>query len=153
MPAVQTTYPTDYGVGIPGMVANGETSNRISRTVKGAVLPFGAPAFDHADQHCATPTVGTLFLGVAMLDRTAPPPATLGGSAVDAYPVDYTAAIMDMGVIWVRVAVAVTADQPAYYTPAGAWTNVASGNTAAGTSRFLDSAGVNGLTRLRVRVA
>lgn len=50
MAVVQSTYSETYAVGFPGMVANGETSNRISRTVESAAgIAFGQPAFRGSD--------------------------------------------------------------------------------------------------------
>jgi hypothetical protein len=46
MPTVQDTYNSAPATGFPGMVANGETSNRISRTVENSAgLGFGKAAF------------------------------------------------------------------------------------------------------------
>lgn len=50
---VQDTFANDFARGFPGMVANGETSNRISRTLEEGEdpLPFGAPAFRGTTDH------------------------------------------------------------------------------------------------------
>jgi hypothetical protein len=67
---VQSTYKTGYDAGYPGMVANGETSNRISRTVEdSAGIAFGKAAFRGADDRgcTATPAAGK-FMGITIAD-------------------------------------------------------------------------------------
>ena len=106
---VQSTYAEDYAKGYPGMVANGETSNRISRTVESAAgAPFGAPLYRGTNDHGCTITVGTLasFYGWAIADRGIVPTTVTG--AVDTYPQYSTAGILTLGAIYVAVKGAVT---------------------------------------------
>jgi len=101
---IQSTYATDYTKGYAGMVANGETSNRISRTVESASgAAFGAPLYRGTDDHGCTTTVGTLatFLGWAIADLGVVP-VTVSG-AVDTYPQNSTAGILTSGAIYVAV--------------------------------------------------
>ena len=61
MAEVQTDYSESIAAGFPGMPANGETSNRITRTCEDAGgIPFGVPVYrgtgDH-DSNTATPVV------------------------------------------------------------------------------------------------
>lgn len=52
MAVAQSTYPLTHPIGLVGQIINGETSNRISRTVETAAgLAFGAPAFRGSDDH------------------------------------------------------------------------------------------------------
>ena len=95
---IQSTYAEDYAKGYPGMVANGETSNRISRTVESAAgAAFGAPLYRGASDHGCVTTVGTLatFLGWAIADRGIVPTVVTG--AVDTYPQYSTAGILTGG--------------------------------------------------------
>lgn len=52
MAVAQSTYPLVHPIGLVGQIINGETSNRISRTVETAAgLAFGQPAFRGTDDH------------------------------------------------------------------------------------------------------
>jgi hypothetical protein len=82
---VQSTYKTGYDAGYPGMVANGETSNRISRTVEdSAGIAFGKAAFRGADDRgcTATPAAGK-FMGITIADAGVVP--TLDQTTPDLY--------------------------------------------------------------------
>lgn len=106
---IQSAYAEDYAKGYPGMVANGETSNRISRTVESAAgAAFGAPLYRGSNDHGCTVTVGTLasFYGWAIADRGIVPTTVSG--AVDTYPQHSTAGILTSGAIYVAVKGAVT---------------------------------------------
>lgn len=106
---VQSTYADNYAKGYPGMIANGETSNRISRTVEPAGgAPFGAPLYRGTNDHGCTTTIGTLatFYGWAIAD-VGIVPVTVSG-AVDTYPQYSTAGILTGGAIYVAVKGAVT---------------------------------------------
>jgi hypothetical protein len=68
---IQSTYATGFAAGYAGMVANGEESNRISRTVEdSAGIAFGKAAFRGSGDHgvTATPAAGT-FMGVTIADQ------------------------------------------------------------------------------------
>lgn len=147
---VQSTYATSYAEGIPGHVANGETSNRISRTIEdSAGLAFGKAAFRGSDDHgvTATPAAGT-FMGIAIAD-VGIVPATVSG-AVDTYPQYSTVGLLNEGVIYVTVAATVADGDAAYVTSAGAFTNSSSGNTAI-PAVFDQTVSSGGVCRLRVR--
>lgn len=69
MPVLQTSFAETVAIGYDGMVANGETSNRITRTCEDAGgIAFGAPVYRGSGDHGCTATVGTLstFLGWAI---------------------------------------------------------------------------------------
>lgn len=66
MPEMQTSYTSSVAKGYVGMIATGETSNRISRTVEDAAgIGFGRPVYRGAGDRGCTGVVGTLatFLG------------------------------------------------------------------------------------------
>ena len=57
MAVVQSTYATAFPNGYAGMIANGETSNRISRTVEDATaIGFGKAVFRGSGDHGVTAT-------------------------------------------------------------------------------------------------
>lgn len=52
MAVAQSTYSTTLPVGLAGQIANGETSNRISRTIESAAgVGFGQPVFRGSGDH------------------------------------------------------------------------------------------------------
>jgi hypothetical protein len=108
MAVVQSTYTETLTKGYPGQVANGETSNRISRTCEDAAgIAFGAPVYRGSGDHGCTATVGTAatFLGFAIADHGIQP--LPGGVAADLYPQYSTVAILTGGVMWVTAGGAV----------------------------------------------
>lgn len=104
MPVVQDLFPTDYALGFPGMVANGETSNRITRTIEDAAgIPFGAPVFLGATAHgCIKAVAGgpTKFLGIVIVDHGQ---VILPAGVADAYPQYHNVPILQRGSVWVLV--------------------------------------------------
>lgn len=100
MPTVQNTFNKAFAKGLPGMVANGEASNRISRTNESATpIPFGRFVFSGAAKHCVTPVVTDgKELGVAIADHGE---VMFVGGVADSYPQRRNVPIMQAGVIWV----------------------------------------------------
>lgn len=150
---IQTTYAEDYAKGYPGMVANGETPNRISRTVESAAgAAFGAPLYRGAGDHGCVTTVGTLatFLGWAIADRGIVPTVVTG--AVDTYPQYSTAGILTDGAIYVTITGSV-ADGAAITVGTGAGAADGIGGTAAdathiATGWVADETVTNGICRI-----
>lgn len=147
MAIVQDTYNAAPAVGYPGMVANGETSNRISRNVEDAGgVAFGKAMFQGTQDLGATATPGTDFLGVTIADHGL---ALLPGGTADVIPQGRTAGLMDEGVIWVLAGAAVANRAAVYVTPGGAFTSVSSGNTAI-PAKFMGAAGSGAPARIRI---
>jgi hypothetical protein len=150
MPAVQSTFSATIPAGYPGMIADGEqVTNVISRVVdQGSANPvnFGDPVLQGASDSTIQSVAGGTgaFRGIAVRDPTLPP------SAGDQYVAGLTAAVLTKGVIWVNAAVAVTAAQPAYFTNAGALTNVATNNTAIAGAMWDSTTTAAGLAKLRL---
>lgn len=108
MPELQTSYTGTVAKGYAGMIANGETSNRISRTVEdSAGIAFGKPVYRGSGDHGCTGTVGTLatFLGWTVATSAMAPVA---GQDADEYQQYDTATIITSGAIYVAVKGAVT---------------------------------------------
>lgn len=102
MAIVQDIFNAAPAKGFPGQVANGETSNRISRTCEDAAgIPFGAPVFRGGGDQGCTAVVGTAatFLGFAIADHGVVP--LPGGVAADIYPRYSSVAILTEGVMFV----------------------------------------------------
>lgn len=150
---IQSTYADDYAKGYPGMVANGETSNRISRTVESAAgAAFGVPLYRGSGDHGCVTAVGSLatFLGWAIADRGIVPTTVTG--AVDTYPQYSTAGILTLGAIYVTVTGAVT-DGAAITVGTGAGAADGIGATAAdathiATGWIADETVTNGICRI-----
>ncbi len=156
MANIQPTYTQAIPLGYPGMIANGEPSNRISRTVEDvAGIPFGRAAFRGVGEHgcTATPNAAT-FMGITIEDPTVVSLAGVapGGVAADIYPQYATAGLLSRGEICVTAGVTVTAGQDVYVTAAGVFTNASSGNTLL-PAKFDTNAASGGILWLRVRHA
>ncbi len=156
MAVIQSTYTQSIPVGYPGMVANGEEGNRISRTVEDAAgLPFGRAAFRGAgDRGCtATPsaTAGA-FLGISISNLAIQPTAGViaPGFAADIYHQYGEAGLLNEGVIFVTAGSDTTQGAAAFVTSAGAFTATSSGNTAI-PAVFDETVSSGGIVRLRVR--
>ena len=149
MATVQSTFPSTIPVGYAGMVANGETANRITRTVEDvAGIAFGKAAFRGSGDHgvTATPAAGT-FMGVVAADH-----ALAAGGTADTVPQYSAASLLNEGVIWVTAGANTTDGAAVYVTAGGAFTPTSSSNTAI-PAVFDDTAASGALVRLRVRRA
>lgn len=151
MAVYQSTYDAVRPVGYAGMIANGETSNRISRTVEDATaIGFGKPVFRGTGDHGVTATPSAALMGITIANYAAPAVVATGVQA-DAYPQLSTAGILTQGVVWVQSSVAVADGDQAYVTSAGVITNVSTSNTILTGWFFQDTLSAAGLTRLAKR--
>lgn len=108
MAELQTSYTETIPQGYPGMVANGETSNRITRTCETAAgVSFGQPVYRGTGDHGCTATVGTLatFLGWTIATQGQ---ALVAGQDADEYQQYDNVPILTLGAIFVNVKGAVT---------------------------------------------
>jgi len=133
MAVIQDVYNAAPAIGFPGQVANGETSNRISRTVEDAAgIGFGKPVFAGAGDRGCTATVKTAddFLGFVIADHGQP---LLPGATADTVPRYESAGILVLGGIDVIVQDAVTDRAPLFIDAAtGGITPTALNNIATG---------------------
>lgn len=151
MATIQDTYNAAPGKGFPGMVANGETSNRISRTCEDAAgIAFGKACYrGTGDEGCTgTPAAGTL-LGFAIADHGIP--VLPGGVAADIYPRYASVGIMNAGAIYVTAGEDVTDGAQVYVTPAGAIVDTAAGNVIADGWFFDETVASGGIVRIARR--
>ena len=150
MPAVQTTYSGVHAVAFAGLVANMETSVRISRLVQSAAgAALGVPVFQATGvDNGVTVTPGTLFRGITVARDTLYGNTT--NVAPDIYYQGATAEIIVKGVVWVITAANVTVGAAAYYDSSGNITPTSSGNTAIPNATFDGSASSGGLVTLRL---
>lgn len=107
MPELQTSYSNAVTKGYPGMIADGETSNRITRTVQDAAgVLFGRPVYRGTGDRDCTGTVGSL---ATMLGFTVATSALglLAGADADEYQQFDNATILTGGAMFVNVTAAV----------------------------------------------
>ena len=108
MAELQTTYATTLANGYAGMIANGETSNRITRTNEdSAGIGFGLPVYRGSRVHGCTATVGTLATFLGWTIATSAQGYTASADA-DEYAQYDNVAILTSGAIYVAVKGAVT---------------------------------------------
>jgi hypothetical protein len=103
MAAVQTSYPTSMAPGVPGMIANAESVNTITRTAD-AGIGFGLPVIRTGDRTCILATQETLEAAapVAQAGNTgngtfAATPTITAGAKEGTYRVEITAAASNAG--------------------------------------------------------
>jgi hypothetical protein len=159
MAIVQDIYNTGPAIGYPGMVANGETSNRISRTVEDAAgIAFGAPVWaGTGDRGCtATPGTAANFLGFVIADHGEVP--LPGGIAADKVAQNRSVAIMASGTIYVPLGPNAVNDRAAVTIGAGGGAADGIGSTAAdathiGTNGWIfdDTTAAGGIARVAKR--
>ena len=135
----QDTYADNLAAGYAGMVANGETSNRISRTCEDSGgIGFGVPVYRGSGDHGCTRTPGGQFLGITIAHEAL---GLLSGQTVDKYQQYDNVAILTEGVIWVTAGEAVT-DGAAAYDTDSAIVDTSTDNTAL-TGWVFDTTGAN----------
>jgi hypothetical protein len=130
MPAVQTVYDASPINGRPGMIANGETSNRISRFVEDAAgIAFGKFVYRGTSDNgvTATPTAATI-MGVVIADKSQTP---LAGGTADVIPQRDIADILTTGAIYVTAGEDVTDGAQVYVTAGTAIVDTVGSNVIA----------------------
>jgi hypothetical protein len=128
MAILQNSYTETVAKGYPGMIANGETSNRITRTVEtSAGIGFGVPVYRGSDDQGVVSTVGTLatFMGWTVATST-----LVASADADEYQQYDNATIITSGAVYIAVKGAVT-DGAAITVGAGAGLADLYGATAA----------------------
>lgn len=103
MAEVQTTYTETIVAGFAGMIADGQTSNRISRTAEDAAgIGFGIAAYRGTGDHGCVVAVGTLatFLGFTIAHSAQ---GLVAGQTVDVYAQYENVPILTGGSIYIAV--------------------------------------------------
>lgn len=146
MAVLQSTFSEDIPGGFPGMDADGELSNIISRTLEGATdCEFGRPVYRGTDDRGCDLTVDSNLLGFALARKGLP---VTTDRAADVYAPGDTIAIKERGKIWVTCATAANDGAQVYVTSAGAVTATSGGNTAATGWFFDDTITTGGIVRI-----
>jgi hypothetical protein len=152
MAELQTGYSETIAKGYAGMVANGETSNRISRTAEDAAgIGFGVPVYRGAGDHGCTATVGTLATFLGWTIATAGQ-AAIAGADADEYARYDNVPVITLGAIYIQVTGAVTDGAPITVgTGAGAadgYGATAADATHIATGWVADETVTNGICRI-----
>lgn len=147
MAVVQSTYGDRQPKYVLGMIVDQELHNSTSRILADATpIGFGRAVFatGGAKGVTATPTAGQ-FEGVTIRD------VIVESANADTFEQGDTMSLCEKGVIAVQTTGAVNRKEQAYVTPAGAWSNSASGNTIIPNAFFDETIGAAGLVALRVK--
>jgi|SRR6185369_8070517 len=147
MAVLQSTFSEDIPYGFPGMEADGELSNIISRTLEGSTnCEFGRPVFRGSNDKGCDLTVDANLYGFAIAKKGLPVTAD---RPADVYAPGDTVAIKERGKIWVTCTTACADGAQVYITSAGAISNSSGGgNTAATGWVFEDTLSGAGITRI-----
>lgn len=146
MGVTQSTFSEDIAGGFPGMEADGELSNIISRHLEGATAcAFGRPVYQGAEDRGCDLTVDANLLGFAVARKGLP---VTEDRAADTFAPGDTIPIKERGKIWVTCATAAAKNAQVYVTSAGAVTATSSGNTAATGWKFDDTLAAPGIVRI-----
>lgn len=152
MAELQTSYSDTIAKGFPGMVANGERANIITRTCEDAAgIAFGKAVYRGSGDHGATATVGTLatFLGWATSTNAL---ALLPGADADEYQRYDNMGVITSGAVYITVTGSV-ADGAAITVGTGGGVADGYGSTAAdathiATGWVADETVTNGICRI-----
>ena len=146
MAVFQSTFSEDIPGGFPGMEADGELSNIITRTLEGSTdCEFGRPVYRGSNDKGCTLTVSANLLGFAIARKGLP---LTSDRPADVFAPGDSIPIKNRGKIWVT-STTVTADGgQVYVTSAGAISNSSSGNTAATDWFFEDTLTAPGVVRI-----
>ncbi|RFF50180.1 structural cement protein Gp24 [Xanthomonas campestris] len=125
---LQTNYSSNLPIPVEGAPATEIPSTIISRNVEdGAGLGFGKPVAQGVGARGIVAFAGVKFVGITIMDRSA---RATGYAQYD------EAGVWTGGDIWVTASVAVAVGDQVHITAAGAFTNVATNNTAITGARW-----------------
>lgn len=146
MGVLQSSFGEDIPVGFPGMEADGELSNIISRTLESTTCGFGKAVYRGTDDRGAvtTPASGTL-MGFTIANPSLPVTAD---RAADTFKQGDTLRIKNRGKIWVTAGEAVTDGAQVYVTSGGAIVDTSTSNVIADGWFFDDTAANGALVRI-----
>lgn len=146
MPPLQTSFGATIPTGYPGMIANAEVQNRITRTIEDAAgVGFGKAVFRGAGDHGCTATPSANLLGITIVDHGQ---VRRTGQAADTYAQYDNVPILQRGTICVLAATSTADGDQVYVEPDGDFSNVAAGNTALAGWRFDNTVAAGAIVRI-----
>lgn len=146
--ALQSTFVEDIPGGFPGMEADGELSNIISRTLEGdTACAFGRPVYRGTDDKGVDLTVAANeLMGFALAKKGN---VVTADRAADTYAPGDTIPIKERGKIWVTCTTTCADGEQVYITSAGAVSNSSGGGNTAATGWFFeDTLAAPGIVRI-----
>lgn len=146
MAVLQSTFSENIPNGFPGMEADGELSNIITRTLEGSTdCEFGRPVYRGSNDRGVTLTVSAALMGFAIARKGLPVTAD---RPADVFAPGDSIPIKERGKIWVTSATDATDGAQVYVTSAGAVTKTSGGNTAATGWFFDETISTGGIVRI-----
>lgn len=148
MAVLQNTFSEDIASGFPGMEADGEGSNIISRTLEGSdPCAFGSPVYRGAnDKGCDLNVAAGELYGFAIARRGLP---VTSDRAADTFAPGDTIPIKERGKIWVNCSTSCADGGKVYVTTAGAISSSSGGSNVEATGWvFEDTLSGAGLVRI-----
>lgn len=145
MAVIQNNFPDEIVGGFPGMEADGELSNIITRTLESSSVGFGKAVYQGAGDRGAVTTPSANLLGFTIKNPFLP---ITSARAADTYAKGDNLRIKNRGKIWVTVASDVTPRAPVYVTATGEITATSGGNQAATGWEFDDTAKSGNVARI-----
>lgn len=146
MAVLQSAYASRMNALTLGMIVNQELWNAVSLINEDeTAIGFATAVFIGAadDTATATPTAGE-FEGITFRDTL------VDGATVDTFAEGDTMPVLKKGVVAVQASKAVSKGDPVYVTDAGAFTDVATDNTALPNATFDGTTSAAGLVPLRL---
>jgi len=144
---LQTTYSQFQPAGVPGMSANMEEWNGITRTAT-ATIAFGAPAQRSGDRGCSPLTTGE-FLGIAIMHHV------ITSTAGDSYGQYDNVPLADEGVWFGAADGAITAGAALNWnSTTGRWTTAAASGAiyaVPGSEADTTASGAGAIFKVRLR--
>lgn len=123
--AYQTTYDQFQAAGYPGLLANMEEWNGLTRTAS-AAIPFGTPVQRNGDRGCSPLISSGEYIGVARARHF----SHMGGGMTDGYGTGDNVAVLDAGIVWALADAAITVGAALNYnTTTGRYTTAATSGT------------------------
>lgn len=145
-----TSYSLTHGAAYEGMLVDQQLSNIVSRVNKSktATIPFGRPVYTDGDDGAKLVDSGAsdltiMGISVRELNRAYKDDETFGALPQRDF------AIVTLGVVYVKPAVAVTKDGQVYVLVSnGTFTNVASGAILISNAKWASSSDANGFAKI-----
>jgi hypothetical protein len=148
MAVLQNAFSEDIPGGFPGMEADGELSNIITRTLEGeTACAFGRPVYrGTADKGCDLTVQANELLGFATARKGLP---VTSDRAADTFAPGDNVPIKERGKIWVTSSTTCADGEAVYVTSAGAVSNSSGGGNVAATGWvFEDTLSAPGIVRI-----
>lgn len=148
MAVLQGTFSENIAYGFPGMEADGELSNIITRTLEGdTACAFGRPVYRGThDKGCDLTVGANELLGFAIARKGLP---VTSDRAADTFAPGDNVPIKERGKIWVTSSTTCADGEAVYITSAGAVSNSSGGGNVAATGWvFEDTLSAPGIVRI-----